>query len=190
MTETAVMKDTDIDTDIIEDNRPKLDVHKALKLRLTKGLSYTEIGRLLGGYSRQAVHRALKSFNNLLDDPDGRAAFRSMKSEVLESAQLRLVSEIVDNSKLEKASVNNLAYAAGTLDQMIRLERNQSTSNVHSYSEFSNKITDLQEKEKRLMVSLGLADPEVDLSAMDLSEIDQEIERLSQNMDNLEDATG
>ena len=139
----------------ISDERPSLDVTKALKLRINNHLSYDEIGKLCGGYSRQAVHQALKPFLGMIADPEARQAYKESKADVLEGAQLQVITNLVDNERLKKASVNNLAYAAQSLDNMIRLERGQSTANI-SYADHSKALSTLIDEQRRLANELGL----------------------------------
>ena len=141
--------------DDIVDERPPLDVTKALKLRINNHLSYNEIGQLLGGYNKQTVHKALQPFLGMIADPEARAAYKESKADVLEGAQLKIVSNLVDEDKLKKASVNNLAYAAQSLDNMIRLERGQSTANI-SYADHSKALSTLIDEQRRLANELGL----------------------------------
>ena len=106
-----------------------LDIPQALKLRVLKNLSYADIARHLNS-KKSTVYNALRRFEAMLGDPAHLQAYRQNKASVLEGIQLEIVTKLVDPEKVEKASVNNLAYAAGTLDNMIRLERGESTQNV------------------------------------------------------------
>jgi hypothetical protein len=51
-------------------------------------------------------------------------------SQLLTAGELKLFKSMMEQEKLDKASVNNLAYAMRQLYDMGRLERGQSTSNV------------------------------------------------------------
>jgi hypothetical protein len=146
-----------------EDDRPSLDVGKALKLRLASPfLSYEDIGKMCGGVSKQAVCKALKPFLNIIDNPEAREAYRANKSEVLESVQLKLVSEMVDPEKVEKASINNLAYAAGQLDNMIRLDRGESTANIATYSMMARETGAIEAELEELQTQLARVSPASD----------------------------
>jgi len=106
----------------------KIDVAQALKMRL-KGFTYQAIADKFG-VRKQAVCASLKAFTSVLQDTGRTLAYVDCKAEVLDAVEARMVSEMVDPGKLEKASVNNLAYAISQLDHIKRLERGQSTENL------------------------------------------------------------
>jgi len=126
-----------------------IDLQQAIKLRLVNHLSYADIGKQLG-VSKQAVHQALSRLTDLIKDPQLVQAFRTHKAEILESAQMEMLTNIVDSDRLKKASVNNLAYAASQLDNMIRLDRNQATD-IKDYRVMEGNLNELIEQERRLM---------------------------------------
>lgn len=152
MAEQALISQ-DSNFDSIPEHRPTIDVSKALKLRLINKLSYQAIGDLLG-VARQSVHIALKPFLGMIADPEAREAYQKNKANILESVQLTVVSKLTDTDKLEKASINNLAYAAGQLNQMIRLERGESTGNI-TYLDITAKERDLDRQLAELDRKLG-----------------------------------
>ena len=134
---------------------PKIDVAKALVLRLTRGLTLQEIADKFG-VTKQAVHGALARFDNLLKNNDIRPTYQANKASVLENIQVEILSNMVDPARLEKASVNNLAYAAGQLDNMIRLERGQSTANIQTYDATQDRLDKLRAERQALETELGI----------------------------------
>ena len=111
----------------------KLDVAQALKLRLTKGLSYEQIGILLGGeqpFCKQAVHQALTDFSQFLDNPELIHSATEHYSGLLDAAKLRLLRSLVDEDAIKNGSLRERATAFGILDERSRLERGQSTANL------------------------------------------------------------
>ena len=151
---------------------PVLDLGKAIKLRLVNHLSYQAIGDQLG-VSKQAVHQALHKLANMMDNPALVASFRENKAVLLESVQMEIVSNMLDQSKLKSASVNNLAYAASQLNTMIKLERDEATSIIDNRSlELSLKanLADLNKfLQARGMDSVDLDDV-LDVDVDDLSD--------------------
>ena len=131
----------------------KIDINKALELRMKKGLSYGEIAQFFH-CSEQAVEQALKRFSALLLKPNEIAAYRGQKGAILESVEARLLHELVDPSRVEKASLNNVAYALGTVGNMTRLEKGQSTSNV-AYKELTSSLDELNQERKQLEEALN-----------------------------------
>ena len=100
------------------------DKSRALDLRLSKGLTYQEIGDILKT-SKQTIHR---HFATLL--PDSRTEiYRQNRADILSHAQVRLLSNVTD-AKLKKSSARDLIVSTGILYDKERLERDQSTVNV------------------------------------------------------------
>ena len=107
----------------------KINVGQALKLRL-QNWTYHQIAKKFD-VCYSAVVDALKPFADLVPDPAARIAYQANKAEVLEAVQLRLIASLIDSDKIAKASLNNTAYAASKIDEMLRLERGQSTKNIN-----------------------------------------------------------
>lgn len=106
----------------------KIDVGKALKHRLN-GNSFADIGTLLcreQPFSKQAVEQALKPFELFLNNPETVTAYRDNKANLLESAELVLLSDLLDDEKRKKASLNNVAYSMSQISNQLRLERGPS----------------------------------------------------------------
>lgn len=105
------------------DTKPaKIDIGKALKLRLS-GLSLDQVGQLCGGVSRQAIDQALAPFKIFLNNPAAVAAYQENKAPILEHVEMTLVTDLLDNDKRQKASLNNVAYAYQQVASSLRAER-------------------------------------------------------------------
>lgn len=128
--------------DEAEDKR--VDIQRALKLRLVHRLSYQAIANEFG-VSRQSIHQKLRRFSALIEDPDSTAAFRGTKADLLDAAQLALVSDLIDTERRQKASLNNTAYALRQIYDMGRLERGQATG-IIDYSSVSENAADLERR--------------------------------------------
>lgn len=102
----------------------KVDVQKALNLRVNNKLSYREIAALQGNHPT-SVHKALQRF---LPDDKSRD-FQTNKADILNKVQMMIVEQ-VDSKRLKGASLNNLAYAFQNFHNSERLDRGESTSNV------------------------------------------------------------
>lgn len=114
-------------------NNAIIDVTKALKLRLEKGLSYDEIGKIFG-VTGQAVYQRLNSFKKYIDNPEIIQAFNENKVNILTVVEQELVSNLLAPDKVKKASLNNIAYALQNVSNINRLEQGKSTSNVNIHS--------------------------------------------------------
>jgi hypothetical protein len=62
---------------------------------------------------------------------------------------------MVDDEKLQKASINNIAYSVGQLDSMIRLDRGESTANIASYSMMAREQSALEAELDDLQAQLA-----------------------------------
>ena len=110
-------------------NHPKIDIAKALTLRLTKNMTYEQIGATFG-VSKQSTYTALKKFLKLIDNPQLIKTYRNHKPELFEAAEMELLTDLMDEDKRKAATLNNTAYALKNVNEMLRLERGQSTANV------------------------------------------------------------
>ncbi|HXK40980.1 MAG TPA: hypothetical protein VJ046_02670 [Candidatus Paceibacterota bacterium] len=117
--------------------RKPLDVGKAFKYRL-QGLSYREIGELLGGYADSTVCDALQGFKKLLDNPHVLTAYRDNQTELLEALNSKIISTLPDDLDIKKGKGKLSGYQKvgmfGLIFDKIRLLRGQSTVNLNSLS--------------------------------------------------------
>lgn len=121
----------------------KIDVGKALKLRL-QGNTLEEIGSIFG-VSRSAVHQALQKFTSFTDGfgPGQLTAYSENRADLFNAVEAHLTASLLDERALEKASLNNRAYAFKQIHEARRLEMGQSTGNV---SVLAKIITDAESK--------------------------------------------
>ncbi len=110
----------------------KIDIPEALKLRL-RGWTFEQLAERYHCH-KSNVARALDTFTKLIPNPEHRTAYQQSKADVLESVQLQMIASLLHPAKIQKATLGNMAYAASKLDEMIRLDRGQSTSNVNVLS--------------------------------------------------------
>lgn len=82
--------------------------------------------------SHQTVQNVLNDFKPFFKEIPNLDKFKTVKADILDAALLMLLKSMMDQDKIEKASVNNLAYAAQQVFSMSRLERGQSTSNTQT----------------------------------------------------------
>ncbi len=107
---------------------PRPDTAHLLKLRLEKHLSYDEISELTG-MPKTTVYERLVGFERLVKNPNELQAYEQSRGKILAGAELQLLGELANPNKIEKASLNNVAYAFGQIHQARRLEEGLSTSN-------------------------------------------------------------
>lgn len=133
----------------------KVDVATALKMRLVKKMSYQEIADKFG-CNKSTVHIALKRFEAIIREPAEIEAYRQSKADLLESAELQILEKLVDGETIQKASLNNAAYAFTALHNAGRLERGKSTANVdirHTQEEI--EVLDAEYRELQAQLKSG-----------------------------------
>lgn len=117
------------DTERLLDHRPKrLDVAQVWKLRVVNRLSLAEIARSLG-VAKSSVHAALERIRKLIPDPDMVKAYEEVRPTLLTAMEQKLMASLADDETLQKASLNNRAYAFQQVFNARRLETGQSTQN-------------------------------------------------------------
>ena len=107
----------------------QLDLQKIVNYRLRNKLSYRQIGAIMG-VSKDTIKDRLRPLKSLLSDPAAVDIYRDNRADMMDAIESRLATQILDEDKLKGASVNNIAYAMAQLNNIGRLERGQSTSNV------------------------------------------------------------
>ena len=155
--------------------KSSVDIAQALHLRLDKGLSLNKISKLMN-VPWTTFYEAVKPVLSLIENPERLEAFRQHKSSLIGNVQALLVESMSDKEKLKKASINNLAYAFGQMDNAYRLEQGQATANIaiklseSEHKVISQYVSEAVSEEIRRQWA-GRADDVVDIS-------DEELERL------------
>ena len=121
----------------------KIDVAKALKLRLM-GNTLEEIGKVFD-CSRAAVHEALQKFEAFTSKAESGTltAFSENRAELFNVVEHHLTASLLDPDAMQKASLNNRAYALKVIHEARRLETGQSTGNI---SVLASLITKAEER--------------------------------------------
>jgi hypothetical protein len=107
----------------------KIDVPKALRLRVTQGLSYDEIGQVFNA-TGQAVRVALSKFLDIADNPEDLQAYREHKSTVFETVEHALLKRLLVETANKRVSIGDLARALDVVGKHVRLLQGQSTENI------------------------------------------------------------
>ena len=107
--------------------RPGSKAEAILTLATTTPATRQEIAQAIQ-CSWQNVDNTLRKYQI---DPNASKSFKEHRAEILAGMQERIISQL-DDERLKKASVNNLAYAYQQFHSAERLERGQSTANIAS----------------------------------------------------------
>ena len=124
--------------------KPKVDVPKALVLRLKNHLTYNQIGKQFN-CDKAAVHRALAPFVEALKDIEAVKAFEENETSLISAAKMKIFTFMVNNETLKKASLNNLAYSYKELDNVKRLEEGKATARI-DYVDYTKSLADLEKE--------------------------------------------
>lgn len=119
--------------------RPKGVKRAASKLRqheisliatdYARGMKQTEIAKKFG-ISDASVSAIISQFKPLFKELGNVEDYRKVKSEILDSASLAVLKEIVNPEKIQAGDIRALACSYDILNKHSRLERGESTSNV------------------------------------------------------------
>ena len=82
--------------------------------------------------TRQSVWKALKPFEQYIKDPEAVEAFRHSKADILDAVMMEVLRLLVDEDKQKSATLGNVGYVLRILNELVRLERGQATSNIQS----------------------------------------------------------
>lgn len=104
----------------------KLDMVTAVRLRF-EGLSTKQIGEKYG-ITRQAVEKRIAKVYKRLD-PQSIDAYNKHEDSLLTMAKELMVQHAVQPDTIQKASLNNVAYAYTQFNSAQRLLRGESTAN-------------------------------------------------------------
>lgn len=104
------------------------NLEEAIKLRINKNYSYEKLATHFNMPS-STVHHRMKVFNTLLTGHELKS-FRVNRSDLLDSVEANLLSNMLDKDKIKGASLNNLAFSLRQTAELGRLERGQATANV------------------------------------------------------------
>jgi hypothetical protein len=106
-----------------------VDVAQAWKLRVVNKLSFADIAKQLG-CSKAGAHAALQRLHEMLPDPEIITAYEGVEAQLLTAGKARLLRSLLDEESIEKASLNNRAFAFSQLFNAHRLATHQSTANL------------------------------------------------------------
>lgn len=107
----------------------KIDVPRALRMRVSQGLSYDEIGEAFGA-TGPAVRVALNRFVDIADNPEQLAAYREHKAAIFETVEEAILKRIVVELGNKRISLGDLARVLDVVGKQSRLLAGQTTENV------------------------------------------------------------
>lgn len=90
----------------------------------------------------RTVDLRLKKMQTILQQVDKLSDWERDKADYLSAAQHTLLKSMMQEDKLDKASVNNLAYAFTQIHQATRMERGQATQMIATHVRFSKVVPD------------------------------------------------
>ena len=113
----------------LEPKGKRLDLAQVWKLRVVNRLSYGEIARAVGA-SKSSIHAALHRLSKLVPDPDAVKAYGEVRPTLLTAVEYRLMASLTDGETIQKASLNNRAYAFQQVFNARRLEEGKATEHL------------------------------------------------------------
>jgi len=111
---------------------------KCLKLRFVDNLAYPDIAKVLG-VDHKTVERMCAPFRIIMENPEEIRQFKKHEPHILDGIRMLMAQGMIDkltDSKMRKAmDLSRLTYGYGVLYDKARLERGESTANVHTLAE-------------------------------------------------------
>lgn len=128
----------------------QLDFRRALQQRLFKRMTYGEIAREQG-VSVNVVVSDLKNLADMLGDNADVQEYVEKKSRVLDGVEYKLLSYLISDKVLEKASLGNIAFALREVFRENHLVKGQATDNLAIFSITDKERKELQEYSEKAM---------------------------------------
>lgn len=116
----------------------KIDVPQAIKDRLLKGMSYSDIASK-NDCSYSAVRQRLQPIEEILASKQEITNFRENEVNLLDSAKMRIIVEALSPDKLKKSSTLQLTTAYSQLFDKTRLLQGKSLNNIDLHVEMTSR---------------------------------------------------
>jgi hypothetical protein len=107
----------------------RFDLAEAFKLHYKHHWTFKQLEQKYN-IPDSTISDRFKSIRALIDDPEMDQTYDKFRADILNAAERKMVSLLSDTDKLEKASLNNVAYALTQITNARRLEKDQSTANI------------------------------------------------------------
>ena len=130
-------------SDIVSTSAGKINLKKALSLRIDNKLSYAQIAKQFN-VNKGTLYKALKPFIQLIDNPEALNAYNHNRPAILQALEMEIATNLATPDRLKKATLGNMAYALDKITHARRLEEGQSTENIAILN------TELREIDKEL----------------------------------------
>lgn len=115
-----------------------MKLSKVLKLRFVDNLSYDDIAAVMK-MTDEAVQRMVKPFRVIMENPEKVRQYKAMEPHLLDGVRMMMVEAMVDKlsdpAQAKKLDMMRLTHGFGILYDKARLERGESTANVHTLAE-------------------------------------------------------
>ena len=148
--------------DLISFNAPrnKIDIEKALSLKIDNGLSYADIGKYFG-VSTEIIFYHLRG---LVPDDSNLQAYRKYRGDILDSKQ-EIILKSLTAEELKEATPYQRVGMYGILYDKSRLEHDKSTRNA-SFLDMTQEYNASSKRRRELLDQLGL-DEDVDVDTLE-----------------------
>lgn len=100
----------------------------------------SEIARMLG-LDKSTVCKAKKRFASLFSEMPAVGAYRSVKADILEAAEIQALKTVNEGLKRSKTSVRDSTYAFKVLFDATRMEKGLSTKNITTTTQNFLEVT-------------------------------------------------
>jgi len=136
-----------------KNTRKGIPLERFLYLKVEKKLSDAEIGKILGCSTRNVGKRLEK----IRGEWDTLPYYKKYRADILTQKQREIVSAITP-SKIKGAKLSELTKSHKELYESERLERGQSTANIHTYAETVQRRLEKEAEREKLIKEMGVAE--------------------------------
>lgn len=138
---------------------PKIDLAHAVKLRYVNKLSYDEIADCLG-VNKSSVYNKLCKYETMILSPDEQAFFDNQETNIIRNVRYRILEKMTNEEALQKASINNLAYAQSQLFRDESILTNRPTD-IYNSLQITANLEELAKRREQLLKQVTLDIPTV-----------------------------
>ena len=94
-----------------------------------KGLNHSQIAKVANCHP-ETVSRCIRKFKAFFDEVEEAEGYQEVRQKILNATEFKLLRSVTEDSAIEKAPLNQRAYALKEVHNMRRLNEGLSTSNT------------------------------------------------------------
>lgn len=137
----------------------KIDLAHAVKLRYVNKLSYDEIADHYG-VNKSSVYDKLKKYEAMILSPEESEFFEHQETNIIRNVRYKILGMMTNEEALQKASINNLAYAQSQLFRDESILTNRPTD-IYNSLQITANLEELSKRREQLLKQVVMDIPTV-----------------------------